>query len=374
MISLAQQLTLLVPALLLALPLGMATLGIASAQTPSASAAALALRSATPDAARRRLDQPFTDAARSDWHYTPRTRSGIAWKEMSAAQRDATLRLLRSALTDAGVTKVQAVMALEIALRELETFGSSRDPENYAVALFGTPGAAPAGTKGTAAAGDSAAKPEEPWGWRIEGHHLSLHFTLQGDRYLSTLPQFMGANPALVPHDIAKGGPKRGVRVLAQEEDLARQLLAALGPEQLRACLFDTRTYGDIVTKNADKLSPLSPVGVRWAELQAAQQAQLLKLITAFAEHLRPELLEQRLARVRSGGLETLRFGWAGSTSRGKPFYFRIQGASFLIELDNSGGNHIHSVWRDFSGDWGRDSLAEHYRGAAAGGHSHGGH
>ncbi len=373
MVLLAQQLTLWIPALLFALPLGMATIGVASAKSPAASAAAQALRAATPAAERRQLEQPFTDAARSDWHYTPRKRSGIAWKSMNTAQREATLSLLRSALSDAGVLKVQAVMALEIALRELETFGFSRDPENYAVALFGSPGATPAAEgAGTAPAGTAATA--EPWGWRLEGHHLSLHFTLHGDRYLSTLPQFMGANPALVPHDMARNGPRKGTRVLAHEEDLARELLQALGPAELQACLFDTRTYGDIVSKNAARLSPLSPVGVRWEQLQPAQQAQLLKLISAFAEHLQPELAEQRLARVRAGGLSSLRFGWAGSTARGKPFYFRIQGANSLIELDNSGGNHIHSVWRDFDGDWGRDTLAEHYRGAAAGGHTHGSH
>jgi hypothetical protein len=271
---------------------------------------------------------------------------------MSARQREATTRLLRSALSDAGVDKVHAVMALEIALRELESSGSRRDPGNYSVVVFGAPG-------------------KEPWGWRIEGHHLSLHFTLEGDRYLSTLPQFMGANPALVPRDLQSGGPKQGTRVLAQEEDLARQLMAAL-PERERAlALFDKRTYGDIVTRNAAKLNPLTPVGIAWPQLPAAEQALLLRLVRAFAEHLRPELVEQRLERVRAGGLDSLRFGWAGSLTRGEPFYFRIQGATFLIELDNSGGNHIHSVWRDAEGDWGRDVLREHYRRAGGTPHKH---
>ena len=147
---------------------------------------------------------------------------------------------------------------------DLLKVGFSRDPQNYAVALFGKPNAG-----APSAAGAAALPAAEAWGWRIEGHHLSLHFTLLGDRYLSTLPQFMGANPALVPHDIAKGGPQQGVRVLAQEEDLARQLLDALGPEQRKACVFERRTYGDIVSKNAAQLSPLSPVGVRWADLPA---------------------------------------------------------------------------------------------------------
>jgi hypothetical protein len=358
--------------LVCALPLAMASEPAAAAEPSGASAAALRLQGATPAAQRPELQQPFTDTARSDWSYVPRSRSGIAWRDMNAAQREATTQLLRTALTDAGVDKVRAIMALEIALRELEAFNRSRDPHNYAIALFGSPG------------------PAAAWGWRIEGHHLSLHFTLLGDRYVSTLPQFMGANPALVPRDFvaagaaggaaaaegAAAGPRQGVRVLGEEEDLARQLMAALDPAQRASALFSERPYGDILTKNARQLSPLSPVGIRMNDLSAAQQALLLKLITAFAAHLQPELLEARLARVRAGQLSTIRFGWAGSlvptslTSR-EPYYFRIAGATFLIEFDNSGGNHVHSVWRDAEADWGRDILADHYRQAPSQGHSH---
>jgi hypothetical protein len=350
-------------ALLCALPLALASVHAGAAEPPGPSLAAQRLRHATPGAQRSELDQPFTDTARSDWSYVPRSRSGVAWRDMNAAQREATTQLLHSALTDAGVDKAQAIMALEIALRELETVSRSRDPHNYAIALFGSPE-------------PSSSKPPAAWGWRIEGHHLSLHFTLLGDRYVSTLPQFMGANPALVPRDIAPGpageaGPRKGVRVLGEEEDLARQLLAALTPAQRSSALFSAQPYGDIVSKNARQLSPLSPVGVSLNELSAAQQALLLKLVTAFAAHLQPALLEARLTRVRAGNLSTIRFGWAGSVVPGEPYYFRIAGATFLIEFDNSGGNHVHSVWRDAEGDWGRDILADHYRRAPSQGHSH---
>jgi hypothetical protein len=340
------------PALLWALPFSVATAWANAAAAPSASAAARELIEATAESARGKLMQPFSDVARSDWHYTPRSRTGVAWRDMNAAQRAATTRLLRSALTDSGLDKVRAIMALEIALRQLETFGSSRDPENYALVIFGTP-----------------SEQAQHWGFRIEGHHLSLHFTLQGDRHVATLPQFMGANPAVVPRDIDPGGPRKGTRVLGREEDLARELLSSLNGEQRAAALFDTKPYGDIVTRNAKKLSPLSPVGVKLSELSPPRQAQLLALITALADHLRPELVEARLSRVRAGGLESIRFGWAGSLVPGEPHYFRIQSATFLIEFDNSGGNHIHSVWRDFAGDWGRDLLSEHYTHPDA--HSH---
>ena len=326
----------------------------ASAQPLTASAAALRLRDATPPAQRASLMQPFALEARSDWHYTPRRRAGVAWREMSGAQRTATTELLRSALSESGLDKVRAVMALEIALRELETFGLQRDPENYAVALYGEP-----------------SDDEKAWGWRIEGHHLSLHWTLQGDRYVATLPQFFGANPARVPRDFGQA-VRGGTRVLGREEDLARALLSSLSPQQRGQAIFDTRPYGDIVTRNAERAVAPQPQGIDFAALSSAQQAQLLSLITAFAEHLKPELVQARLARVRANdGLQTLRFGWAGAGEPGQPFYFRVQGSAFLIEFDNSGGNHVHSVWRDFDGDWGRDVLADHYRSAGPG-HRHG--
>lgn len=318
-----------------------------------AAAAALRLRDATPAAQQPRLMLPLAIEARSDWHYTPRTRAGIAWREMNEAQRAATTELLRSPLSDKGHDKVRAVMALEIALRELETFGLSRDPTNYAVAIYGEPNSA-----------------DKPWGWRIEGHHLSLHWTLRGERYLATLPQFFGANPARVPRDFA-AGPRAGARVLGAEEDAARALLMSLTPEQRGTAIFDSRPYGDIATGNAPRAAPPQPQGVAFAALAPPLQAQLLALIGTFADHLKPELAEARLARVRAGGLDGIRFGWAGSSEPGRPFYFRIQGPAFVIEYDNSGGNHVHSVWRDFDGDWGRDVLADHYRSAAPA-HSHG--
>lgn len=328
---------------------------LAWAQTPaqggSATAAALRLIEATPASERANLVHPFTEASRSDWHYTPRRREGLAWKQMSAGQRAATTALLQTALNERGHDKVRALMALEITLRELESFGPTRDPENYALALYGTPG-------------------EGGWGWRIEGHHLSLHFSLEADRYVATLPQFFGANPAVVPRDVA-GGPRAGFRLLGSEEDGARQWLASLSEAQRQVAIVDKRPYGDILSRNAARAKPLEDVGLAFAQMDAAQQALLLRLVATFADHLQPELAQARLARVRAVPLNTIRMAWAGATVPREPHYFRIQGASFLIEFDNSGGNHIHSVWRDFDGDFGRDVLREHYRRAAAR-HGHG--
>ena len=345
----------------LALVASFAAMPEAHAQTTTPLAAARRVIDAATPAQRTQMLQPFTDAARTDWHYTPRRRDGLAWKAMPAPLREATTSLMRTALNERGLDKVRALMALEITLRELEAFGLSRDPENYALAIYGEPGSG-------------------GWGWRIEGHHLSLHFSLEGDRVVSTLPQFFGANPAVVPRDVGGGAPRTGFRLLGSEEDMARQWLAGLNPAQRGRAIFDTRTYGDIVSRNVARAQPLDAVGPRgglqvglgFGEMDAAQQAQVLKLIGAFADHLQPDLVEARLARVRAAPLESIRVGWAGSTQPREPHYFRIQGANFLIEFDNSGGNHIHSVWRDFEGDFGRDVLREHYRRAEGGAHRHG--
>jgi hypothetical protein len=270
---------------------------------------------------------------------------------MSTRQREATQQLLAAALSHAGLDKVRAVMALEIALREIE--GSAiRNPENYAFAIYGTPH-------------ESAG-----WGWRIEGHHLSLHFTIHGAQVVSSLPQFVGANPAEAQRDFP-GGPRKGQRVLKEEEDRAFALLASLDVAQRKAAIIDEHPYGDIVTRNASKVDPLRPSGIVFAQLTRAQQAQLMRVIDAFASLVEPQLAEQRLERVRAGGFDAMHFSWAGGEKRGQPYYYRIQGPKFLIELDNSGGNHIHSVWRDFDGDWGRDVLREHYSKAAGTSHRH---
>ena len=312
--------------------------------------AAEQLLAALPGPAREKVARPFDDRDRTDWHYTPRSRNGVALKELDRAGRDAVHALLREALSAAGYRKVVNVIELELVLREIEAFGLMRDPERYHLTIYGTPGR-------TAA-----------WGWRFEGHHVSLNFTLAGDRTVVDTPSFLGANPATVGR-----GPRAGERVLAAEEDEARALLALLTDAQRRTAVFDTRTYGDIVTTNAAKVDPLQPVGLAAADMTDAQRAQLEKLVEVYARTFEPALAEARMARVRDGGFGNVRFGWAGSTQRGRPHYYRVQGPLFLIEYDASqnDGNHVHTVWRDFDGDFGRDLLRQHYARARGTAHRH---
>ena len=316
--------------------------GSAAAQSPAAKMRTSMERvlAALPEKSRAQAMRPFEDRDRTDWHYTPRSRNGVSFKEMDKAARDAVHELLRTALSSVGYRKVVNIIELEIVLRELETFGWMRDPERYHLTVYGAPDRA------------------QRWGWRFEGHHLSLNFTLAGDKLAVDTPSFFGANPATVA-----SGPRMGLRALGEEHDAGWALLESLGEAQRREAVFEARTYGDIVTANKDKVEPLGAAGIAGAKLDEKQRALLWKLIEVYAGSFEPGLAQARLARAKKDGIEAIRFGWAGSTARGKPHYYRVQGPLFLIEYDASqnDGNHIHTVWRDFSNDFGRDLLREHY-------------
>ena len=312
-----------------------------------------------PDRQRALAARPYDDSDRTDWPYTPRTRNGLSFKDLDAKGREAVHALLKTALSAVGYRKVVNIIELELVLRELETFGLARDPERYHVTIYGAPTAT------------------DRWGWRFEGHHLSLNFTLAGDRLVVDTPSFFGANPAIVPK-----GTRKGLRVLGDEHDAGWAVLDSLSMSQRAEAVISPRTYGDIVTSNREHVPPLEVAGIAASKLDDRQRALLWKIIELYAASFEPGLAQARLARARDGG-DDLRFAWAGSTTRGAPHYYRIQGVRFLIEYDASqdGGNHIHTVWRDYTGDFGRelavtrafgrDLLRDHYAAARGTTHRH---
>ncbi len=220
----------------------------------------------------------FDDRDRVEWHYTPRSRNGVSLKELDARGRDAAHMLLRTALSAAGYRKVVNIIELELVLRELEAFGLMRDPERYHLTFYGAPSRT------------------ERWGWRFEGHHLSLNFTLAGDRIVVDTPSFLGANPATVP-----SGPKKGLRALGEEHDAGWAVLDSLSEAQRREAVISARTYGDIVTSNQDKVDPLDAAGIIGSKLDERQRALLWKVVELYASSFEPGLAEARLARARAG-------------------------------------------------------------------------
>ena len=284
----------------------------------------------------------FDDRQRFDWHYVPRSREGLSLKEMTEEQRDLAFAFMRAGLSEKGYRKAVDITRLEAVLREIEKWNwLGRDPEKYFISIFGRPS-----ETGT-------------WGWRVEGHHLSLNFTIVNGHLYASAPRFLGANPARVDR-----GKLAGVRTLSGEEDLARSLVTSLNETQLARAVFRKQAYSDIVTGTVDQISPLEPVGIPAGELNPNQKDLLARLIDEYVSSLPPEIARQRMAIIRDQELDQVHFGWAGDLKPGQPHYYRIQGTSFLIEYDNvqNGANHIHTVWRDFEGDFGRDLLREHHR------------
>jgi hypothetical protein len=284
----------------------------------------------------------FEDAERLNWHFVPRERRGLPFKQMTEQQRGLGRALLETGLGQRGLMKATTVMELEAVLRELGGNPEVRDLELYFFSVFGAPGE------------------EAPWGWRVEGHHLSLNFTIADGTYVATAPSFFGANPARV-----QIGSRQGLRALSEEEDAARALVTSLNAAQREVAIIATEAPRDIITGNQAQVDPLSPVGIPTEQLDAGQRARLVALIEVYLARMAPEFAATRRAAIEAAA-GAVTFAWAGSLEPGGPHYYRVQGPTFLIEYDNTqnNANHIHSVWRDFEGDFGRDLLREHYRDA----------
>jgi hypothetical protein len=287
----------------------------------------------------------FEDDSRFEFRFTPRARTGLPLKEMNEAQRAKAHALVKTGLSMRGYTTATTIIDLENVLRAIEPprTGANaivRDPELYFVSIYGEPG-------------------KSPWGWKFEGHHVSVNFTLVDDKPVVFAPSFFGSNPAVV-----RDGPKQGTRALRDEEDAGRALLMAFGEAERAKVIFDVTAPRDMITGESREARPLAPGGVTYASMSPDQRRLLEKIMDVYLGRVAPELAKARLEAVRSAGMDQITFGWAGVVEVGGPHYYRVQGPTFLIEYDNTqnNANHIHSVWRDFNGDFGRDLLREHYR------------
>ncbi len=286
----------------------------------------------------------FDAADRTAWHYVPNEmfpRKGVTLGKMTDEQRALARDLLKTGLSQRGFMTTEQIMELEKVLQVIEGDNRKfpRDPGAYAMAVFGTPG-------------ETA-----PWGWRFVGHHISFHFTIVGGRLVGNTPTFLGSNPAEV-----REGPQKGQRTLGSEEDAARALLDALDPSERSVAIVQTTAPNEMLTENRTAVDPLSPIGLKASAMTSPQRDLLMKLIDVYTGVMTADIASERMEKLRKAGLENIAFAWAGETERGKKHYYRIQGPTFLVEYDNSqnDGNHIHSVWRDFNGDFGRDLLREH--------------
>ena len=285
----------------------------------------------------------YLDGERIFWYYPPLNRHGLPLRDMTEPQRALALELLSTGLTEETNRQANLIIEHELVLGPLEAEWDQvtfvRDPELYYWTVFGEPGR------------------NDPWGWRVEGHHLSVHYSVWGDQVIAVTPLFLGANPAEV-----RKGPKEGLRILGRREDLAIELVGSLDAGQRSKAVIHDKAPWDILGYNTSKQPIHADEGLAARDMNGTQQEILMTLISEYVNGVPAAVAEERLATIRQSGLDDFRLVWAGGLDRSRDHYYRIHGGNFIVEFDNiqNGANHIHSVWRDVENDFAQDVLRDH--------------
>ena len=280
------------------------------------------------------------DPERFNWHYIPRARKGVPFRQLTEQQTAAGEELLNAVLSEEGHRKANGIMHLDQILYDQENHNPVRDPRGYYFSFFGRP------------------SNTGEWGWRLEGHHLSLNFSMKDGQISAVTPFFFGANP-----DVVKQGPERGLQVLREEEEMGRKLLLSFDQGERGTAVIETRAPSDIITRASRRPEIGAPVGLAYSAMNRDQQRLLIRLLKVYVDRLNTSQADAEMALVKHDGLDRLYFAWAGEDQPGGPHYYRIQSPSFVIEYDNTqnNANHIHTSWRSFTHDFGQDPLRSHY-------------
>jgi hypothetical protein len=290
----------------------------------------------------------FAGDERYKWAYTPIEREGLRLRDMNAAQRKAAFTMMETAYSARGSATAHRIIELETILGEWEQINENispweRDRDRYWFSVFGTPGTV-----------------DEPWGFRVGGHHIGLTSNIVNGEQVAILPLFFGANPAVIRH-----GDRKDERTLVEEQDWARALITSMDVEQAKLAVVDPIAPADILTTNVRSADPyIVPKGIGFSLLGEQQRDHLVALVKHYVTRSSGDLASNYWREVESTGFDDVTFAWAGSAEVGAPHYYAIRHPRFLIEYDNTQNeaNHIHSVLRDYTHDFGEDLLAVHYR------------
>ncbi len=286
----------------------------------------------------------YMDGERIFWYYPPMNRHGLALRDMDENQRKLAFTILESGLSPVAYQRTRQIIEHEAILKDVEDKAGivsfRRDSELYYFTIFGDP-----------------SDDENPWAWRTEGHHVSLHYSLWGDNVISTTPFFFGANPSEV-----RDGPQKGMRILGTREDLGLELIQSFDSSQKsKAIIYDEAPF-DILTYNASRAVFQREEGLTGSKMSGTQQEMMMAIISEYIAGVREDVASDKLRQVQEKGLGNFHFAWGGGTERYSKHYYRIHADNFIIEYDNrqDEANHIHSVLRDVDNDFANDVLRDH--------------
>lgn len=322
--------------------------------------AAVSLANSFDKIQRRSALLAFNDTARIQWNNLPvglRARAGTSIGNMNDAQRKLVHRILSASLSSQGYLKATGIMHLDNLINHYydslyyrktiddTTYGFVKSllwsHRNYYFAFFSQPA-------------------DSVWGFKLEGHHLSVNFTFTNNK-LSVTPFFIGTDPAEYPNS-----EYAGWRVLGEEEDLGIKLVHSLSLTQLKKATRSTAVPRDIITAAESGKRLVENWGLRASEMTKQQQAILQGIIREFVFNLKYEKAVSEYEQIVIAGIDKIYFGWIGEYEEKRPHYYILNGPTFLIEFDNNGGprnsaNHIHAIWREKGNEYGEDVLKKHY-------------
>ncbi len=303
----------------------------------------------------------FNDSARTQWNNLPvglRPRVGVSIGNMTEDQRKLLHRVLSVSLSSQGYLKATSILHLDDLLNRFfdslyykkeinenmykNMMALQWSHKNFYFAFFGQP-------------------TDSIWGYKLEGHHLSINFSFVKD-ILSVTPFFIGTDPAEYPNT-----EYAGWRVLGQEEDLGIKLITMLSAAQQKKATMSTEVPGDIITAAESGKRLVDNWGLAGAEMNNDQQAILQYIIREFVFNLEYDKAVVEYNKILKAGIDKIYFGWIGAYDEKKPHYYVLNGPGFLIEFDNNGGprksaNHIHAIWREKGNEYGEDVLKKHYQ------------
>jgi hypothetical protein len=318
--------------------------------------AAVQLLDSMTDMQRKRILFDVSDSARTRWNNLPiglRARTGVNIGNMNESQRRQLHRMLSVSLSSQGYLKATSIFHLDNLLNEMYDSLLHRQMvdaktyeflmslkwshKNFYLAFFGDP------------------RTDEAWGYKVEGHHLSLNFSVVKDK-VSVTPFFIGTDPAEYMYL-----QYAGWRVLGQEEDLGIRLVNALSPVQRQKATMDTTVPGDIITGAETGRRLIRKWGLKGSEMTATQKELMLRIIREYVYNFEWEKANEEMQKITRAGIDNIYFGWIGSYEEHKPHYYVLNGPDFLIEFDNA-RNHIHTIWRERGNEYGEDLLKKHYQ------------